>query len=946
MGDNYNKELTLERADAALLSRDFTLAARLYKSVLKDDSLNIDILQKLGTCYVRSGEDEKALEPYLRVLRLDNTNFEALNNLGGIYRRLGKYKESVKVLEAALKLGINTNEVNYNLGHTYKLMGHYDAASESFYAVVDSNPNDVLAYNHLGTIQAARGEHTKALQTYWRALQIDPNHPVLHYNSALSFTALGKYEEAISSYENVMRTKPGWTEAIENYVSLLISQKKYNKAEELLHPAIQDSPNNINYHNNLGKIFYKKGKLDNSEGEYKKSIEIDRDNAVAINGLAKIYEKTNRYLEVAPLLQKLKKIVTDKKLLENVDHRQAALLINQNKLQEAAKLLQNLRNESPDNVEILNLLAQFFIKSENRNKERGCYKKIKSLDPTYVKYLRDCGEVHTKMGNFGEGENLLKKYLEINPFDTKALTILGQAAESQNNNDSALKTYQAILELEPENSIALNAVSRIGAKTASDRNTLGLITDILNKTTEDSSLEQISDSIKVYENTVKTIDSEPIDFFEEDDKNIVLDLAKDIEEESEIDLNELYTYDMNESIDFSENEDEVVALGAVDEESNQKERRMSEDLPIDYEPMVRETGLYDPFEGSSESKYDIGEENSSLDVDGTFGYDDEIDMSIEEPNRENLSTLQLSSESPKIITQPVAQPSVQPSSFSMNNGNQNGYSAGNRNPYGENFQKPAMTKENFSGDDLDFSTSKPTSPKDFVDSPKDSKEDLTKNDFEEDLSISLEDDDLYEDDVEYTDLVSDEELDAELNNEVDNELDSVLEKKTEQKSVEEESIIEEDIASEEILAAEDDPIADFEAENISETNAALEEIKNQEDECTLDSVIKLLKYLREICLWLPEDKKLEYQNSPEKALLDALVAKHSSAAGLFGAALAARQSEGVSEETPSQRAEEKPLQREGLLETINYLQSLSAFLPNPQHAAALEREAARVLEKL
>ena len=206
------------------------------------------------------------------------------------------------------------------------------------------------------------------------------------------------------------------------------------------------------------------------------------------------------------------------------------------------------------------------------------------------------------------------------------------------------------------------------------------------------------------------------------------------------------------------------------------------------------------------------------------------------------------------------------------------------------------------------------------------------------MSISLEDDDLYEDDVEYTDLVSDEEL--------DNEVDSVPEKKTEQETVEEGAIIEEDLASEEILDTEDDPIADFEADNISETNAALEEIKNQGDECSLDSVIKLLKYLREICLWLPEDKKLEYQNSSEKALLDALVAKHSSVAGLFGAALAARQSEGVSEETPSQRAEEKPLQREGLLETINYLQSLSAFLPNPQHAAALEREAARVLEKL
>ena len=35
---------------------------------LKDDENNKDVLLKLGTCYVRANQDEKALEPYLKVL--------------------------------------------------------------------------------------------------------------------------------------------------------------------------------------------------------------------------------------------------------------------------------------------------------------------------------------------------------------------------------------------------------------------------------------------------------------------------------------------------------------------------------------------------------------------------------------------------------------------------------------------------------------------------------------------------------------------------------------------------------------------------------------------------------------------------------------------------------------------------------------------------------------
>ena len=65
MGD-INKEFTLKRAQNAVLSRDFVLAARLFKTILKEEPNNIDVLAQLGSTYVRSGDDEKALEVYIR----------------------------------------------------------------------------------------------------------------------------------------------------------------------------------------------------------------------------------------------------------------------------------------------------------------------------------------------------------------------------------------------------------------------------------------------------------------------------------------------------------------------------------------------------------------------------------------------------------------------------------------------------------------------------------------------------------------------------------------------------------------------------------------------------------------------------------------------------------------------------------------------------------------
>ena len=53
----------------------FKSFARALRIAVSYDENNKDILLKLGTCYVRANQDEKALEPYLKVLTFDKNNF-------------------------------------------------------------------------------------------------------------------------------------------------------------------------------------------------------------------------------------------------------------------------------------------------------------------------------------------------------------------------------------------------------------------------------------------------------------------------------------------------------------------------------------------------------------------------------------------------------------------------------------------------------------------------------------------------------------------------------------------------------------------------------------------------------------------------------------------------------------------------------------------------------
>ncbi|HOE08993.1 MAG TPA: tetratricopeptide repeat protein, partial [Treponemataceae bacterium] len=300
-----DKSYLLNRAKGAVLSRDFSLAARLYKTLLKSEPDNVEYLSQLGSVYVREGNDEKALTAYQSVISKDSGNFSALNSLGGIYRRLGRYEDSIAVLETALATGVNENAVYYNMGHTYKLMGNYEDAADCFITVIDENPNDVLAYNHLGSIQAARGGHQKALQTYARALQLDRNHPILHYNSAKSYIALGKLKEAKTAYENALRSHPGWIEAMDDYAHLLIKMNLYTESQDILLQAKKIDAKNLPIRNSLGLVYEYLGKYEAAQDSFSGVLSEDPENYTAQLGLSSVLFKQKKYEEAEDILERM-----------------------------------------------------------------------------------------------------------------------------------------------------------------------------------------------------------------------------------------------------------------------------------------------------------------------------------------------------------------------------------------------------------------------------------------------------------------------------------------------------------------------------------------------------------------------------------------------------------------------------------------------------------------
>ena len=297
--------VVLERANSALVARDFTYAEKLLVNLLRQEPSHGKALDLLGTVYTRSDRWEQALSVYLKLSEINPDNVEVLNNLGVIYRRIGRYEDSISVLTRARETGQDTETVLYNLGNTWKQMGDYAQAALCFSDVIDNKPDDVLAYNHLGSIHALSGRHDLALQAYRRGLQIDPNHPFIHYNMAHSYEALGRPSEAVGEFTAALKTKPGWLDALRDLASLYLRQKDEDSCLSTLRRILAVDPSDTRALVEMGSIASKNGRTAEAADYYSSALKADPFHIPAALGLVQLREKEGKLDDALADLQSL-----------------------------------------------------------------------------------------------------------------------------------------------------------------------------------------------------------------------------------------------------------------------------------------------------------------------------------------------------------------------------------------------------------------------------------------------------------------------------------------------------------------------------------------------------------------------------------------------------------------------------------------------------------------
>jgi len=453
------KDLILSRAKSAGIARDFQTAIKLYKMILKDDASNTEILNQIGSSYVKLGEDEKALLYYEQIITFSPHDVDAMNSMGAIYRRLKRYKESITVLQKALDEDADTATVNYNLGFTYKEMGNYDDAISAFKSVVEEKPEDVLAHNHMGTIYYQKKDYQKSIACFRKGLQVDPNHPILQYNLAKCYEAENQFTEAVRCYEIALKARPGWLDALRDFSELLIKCQKTDEARNIVTRTIELNPNDARLYMLLGEVYLNEFDFDSAITTFNEADTLEENNIRILRDLADALEKGEQPQEAVDVMDKILKIDP-----ENIDAQKQYVhtLLSAEEYERAYSQVDSLYNKNgDDDAQVLDLYGQYYICVDDDENAKKYFDKIPTVDPKYSLYLLEAANRYSQIGKIHQAEELAKKYITKNPTDVRGHNSLGSIYTKKGDTEAAGAAFQKGIEYLPNNAYAKKQLKRL-----------------------------------------------------------------------------------------------------------------------------------------------------------------------------------------------------------------------------------------------------------------------------------------------------------------------------------------------------------------------------------------------------------------------------------------------------------------------------------------------------
>ena len=223
------------------------------------------------------GDLEGALEEYFKGLSMDPPlpgRLNLLNSLGVCHGRLGDQAAAMAAFEEVAKLDPENLMGHFNIGCSCLISGRLEEALEAFVRAEEIEPENFQVLFNLGKTALELGDLQKALASLTKAAELKDRHGRVHRLLGKAKMLSGDRPGALAAYKRAVKFNPDDSDSLSALGALFLdSDNDQEVALSLFQRSVELDPTNSLFRRRLGMLLYQLGDYDAAERHLRLAME-------------------------------------------------------------------------------------------------------------------------------------------------------------------------------------------------------------------------------------------------------------------------------------------------------------------------------------------------------------------------------------------------------------------------------------------------------------------------------------------------------------------------------------------------------------------------------------------------------------------------------------------------------------------------------------------------
>jgi Flp pilus assembly protein TadD len=164
----------LSQGDLLYGQQKYQEALQEYQRVLSENQTLDEACDRIGLCYYRLGDLDKAIEVFQKALEKDPQSQAVLINLSSIFFEKGQLEEGLKYFNQLEEKSLTNPNLFYNVGVLLFKNNQMELAAGYFKKTLELDANFINGYYQLGLVNLNRGDTEEAKRNFEKVIELAP----------------------------------------------------------------------------------------------------------------------------------------------------------------------------------------------------------------------------------------------------------------------------------------------------------------------------------------------------------------------------------------------------------------------------------------------------------------------------------------------------------------------------------------------------------------------------------------------------------------------------------------------------------------------------------------------------------------------------------------------------------------------------------------------------